>query len=417
MGSLVGGAGARLHLAGAGLGLGPARAARSSCSILGGDRRLQRGPAARRLRFDAGMPLALITLAVSARCPPCSWTSYRSPSGGSCAGEDRPRGQPGQRRRLRLGGLAASLLLRRQAPARPGRAAVAAARRRRHVLRELRRSARHLRAAVSRAARSRSLPRMFVDTIPPALSMVTLAAFTAVLSARSGVAALAVFALIAVLPQTALTYARARARSPARSADGDAPLLARAGAAPRAGPRASAGTSPGSPSSPSSAAPTPATRSPTPARPSATPRRASWEAGHVGEWWNGGGGPAGLRGPVTPVTSRIVAVADTWSALTAKRRPAALARRGAGGARERRRHALRPARRPGRARRRGRGARVGRRAGPGAAPAPAAPPGAAAPRHRRRVLPTIASTSLRGALPRELAARSRPSARSRSRSA
>jgi hypothetical protein len=51
------------------------------------------------------------------------------------------------------------------------------------------------------------------------------------------------------------------------------------------------------------------------------PSRASWEAGHVSEWWNGGGGPAGLRGPVTPVTSRIVAVADTWSALTAKGGP------------------------------------------------------------------------------------------------
>ena len=88
------------------------------------------------------------------------------------------------------------------------------------------------------------------------------------------------------------------------------------------------------------------------------PSRASWEAGHVGEWWNGGGGPAGLRGPVTPMTSRIVAVADTWSALTAKRRPAAQPRRRAGGARERRRHPLRPARRTGRLRGRGRGARL-----------------------------------------------------------
>ncbi len=51
------------------------------------------------------------------------------------------------------------------------------------------------------------------------------------------------------------------------------------------------------------------------------PSRASWEAGHVGEWWNGGGGPAGLRGPVTPIASRIVAVADTWSQLTAKGGP------------------------------------------------------------------------------------------------
>src|SRR5262245_26168520 len=52
------------------------------------------------------------------------------------------------------------------------------------------------------------------------------------------------------------------------------------------------------------------------------PSRASWEAGHVGEWWNGGGGPAGLRGPVTPIAARIVAVADCWAALTARGGPA-----------------------------------------------------------------------------------------------
>src|SRR5207249_3120107 len=49
--------------------------------------------------------------------------------------------------------------------------------------------------------------------------------------------------------------------------------------------------------------------------------RASWEAGHAGEWWNGGGGPAGLRGAVTPLSARIVAMADTWSALTARGGP------------------------------------------------------------------------------------------------
>src|SRR4029079_19652822 len=45
--------------------------------------------------------------------------------------------------------------------------------------------------------------------------------------------------------------------------------------------------------------------------------RASWEAGHVGEWWNGGGGPAGLRGPVTPINSRNCAAAVCWADLTA----------------------------------------------------------------------------------------------------
>jgi hypothetical protein len=51
------------------------------------------------------------------------------------------------------------------------------------------------------------------------------------------------------------------------------------------------------------------------------PSQASWEAGHVTEWWNGGGGPAGLRGPVIPITARIVAVADCWAALTARDTP------------------------------------------------------------------------------------------------
>jgi HD-GYP domain-containing protein (c-di-GMP phosphodiesterase class II) len=51
------------------------------------------------------------------------------------------------------------------------------------------------------------------------------------------------------------------------------------------------------------------------------PSRASCEAGHVSEWWNGAGGPAGLRGPVTPLSARIAAVADTWSSLTARGTP------------------------------------------------------------------------------------------------
>jgi HD-GYP domain-containing protein (c-di-GMP phosphodiesterase class II) len=51
------------------------------------------------------------------------------------------------------------------------------------------------------------------------------------------------------------------------------------------------------------------------------PSRASWEAGHVAEWWNGGGAPAGLRGSKIPITSRIVAVADCWAALTARDTP------------------------------------------------------------------------------------------------
>ncbi len=159
--------------------------------------------------------------------------------------------------------------------------------------------------------------QMFAATVPAAAAMMMLGAVTCVLTGRIGVVALGVFALIAVLPQSALTFA-ARTRpvgrlepltatqryahalamhlglnhrerrhlarvaelSFARRADGGDPI-AYACATMR------------------------------------DPSRASWEAGHVCEWWNGAGGPAGLRGPVTPLTSRIVAVADTWSALTA----------------------------------------------------------------------------------------------------
>jgi hypothetical protein len=166
-----------------------------------------------------------------------------------------------------------------------------------------------------------ALPRMFLDTMPTALVMVGLAAFTVLLVGPLDVAALAVFALIAVLPQTLLTYA-ARTRPVGRLDPltatrryshalalhlgldrGERRHLARVTqlAFER---RADAGD--------------PIAYARQTIR---DPSRASWEAGHVGEWWNGGGGPAGLRGPVTPVTSRIVAVADTWSALTAKGGP------------------------------------------------------------------------------------------------
>src|SRR3954466_1709127 len=60
-----------------------------------------------------------------------------------------------------------------------------------------------------------ALPRMFFDTMPTALVMVFLAAFTVLLVGPIDIAALAVFALIAVLPQTLLTYA-ARTRPVAR---------------------------------------------------------------------------------------------------------------------------------------------------------------------------------------------------------
>jgi hypothetical protein len=165
------------------------------------------------------------------------------------------------------------------------------------------------------------VPRMFLQPLPTALIMVGLAAFTTLLVPSLGVLALAIFAVIAVLPQTLLTYA-ARTRSVSRLDPLTATRRYSQALAMHLGldrrerrhlarvaqiafeRRAETGD--------------PIAYARQTIR---DPSRASWEAGHVGEWWNGGGGPAGLRGPVTPVTSRIVAVADTWSALTAKGGP------------------------------------------------------------------------------------------------
>ena len=47
----------------------------------------------------------------------------------------------------------------------------------------------------------------------------------------------------------------------------------------------------------------------------------SCAAGHVTEWWNGAGWPAGLPGAIIPQSARIAAVARTWAALTAEGSP------------------------------------------------------------------------------------------------
>jgi hypothetical protein len=166
-----------------------------------------------------------------------------------------------------------------------------------------------------------ALPRMFADTVPATLCMVVLATATVVLVGPLGLIGLAPFALIAVLPQSALTYA-ARTR-PVGALD---PLTAT-----RRYAHALAlhlGLNRSERRHLTRVAQLAFARRAETGDPIAyarqtlrDPSRASWEAGHVGEWWNGGGGPAGLRGPVTPMTSRIVAVADTWSALTAQGGP------------------------------------------------------------------------------------------------
>lgn len=168
----------------------------------------------------------------------------------------------------------------------------------------------------------RGLTRRLADLNPVVmLVMTTLGALTAALAGEFGLLALTVFAFTAVLPQTALTYAAHtrpiaaldRLTATQRYAHAIALQLGLS-RAQRRHLRAVILLA--------------ATRAQDAADPVAyavatlrDPSRASCEAGHVSEWWNGAGGPAGLRGPVTPLAARITAVADTWSALTARGTP------------------------------------------------------------------------------------------------
>jgi hypothetical protein len=151
--------------------------------------------------------------------------------------------------------------------------------------------------------------------------MTSMGALTAALAGEFGVLSLTVFSLTAVLPQTALTYA-ARTRSIAR--------LDRLTATRRYAHAIALqlGLSVSQRRHLRAVIELAAKRARDAGDPVAyavatmrDPSRASCEAGHVWEWWNGAGGPAGLRGPVTPLAARITAVADTWSALTARGTP------------------------------------------------------------------------------------------------
>jgi HD domain len=166
----------------------------------------------------------------------------------------------------------------------------------------------------------RALVEMLRDALPVGTAMAGLGAVTVVLSDSLGLLALALFALVAVLPQSALTYV-ARTRPVARLD----PLTAarRYGAAmaehlglSRADRReldaviriAHARDASGDPGEHLSHA-------------VLDWSEASCAAGHVTEWWNGAGGPAGLPGGLIPHSARIAAVARTWAALTANGSP------------------------------------------------------------------------------------------------
>jgi HD domain len=166
----------------------------------------------------------------------------------------------------------------------------------------------------------RNMVEALRDMSPAAAVMVALGAVTVVGYGAAGVLALALFALVAVLPQSALTYV-ARTRPVARLD----PLTAarRYGAAmavhlglDRAQRReldavirvAHARDVSGDPAEHLGHA-------------VVDWSEVSCAAGHVTEWWNGAGGPAGLPGGLIPQSARIAAVARTWAALTAEGSP------------------------------------------------------------------------------------------------
>ncbi len=166
----------------------------------------------------------------------------------------------------------------------------------------------------------RSVARMFPDGLPAGLAMTTLGALTAVLYTHVGLLSLGLFALVAVLPQSALTFA-ARTR-PVAHLD---PLTATRRYAHAIslqlhldrGERRMVDE---------------VVRTAHVRKVNGDPgehlghtvvdwSEASCAAGHVTEWWNGAGGPAGLPGGLIPHAARIVAVAQTWASLTAEGSP------------------------------------------------------------------------------------------------
>jgi HD domain len=166
----------------------------------------------------------------------------------------------------------------------------------------------------------RALVQMLRDALPAGATMAALGATTVVLYGHVGLLALGLFALVAVLPQSALTFV-ARTRPIAlldsltatrRYADAMAVHLRLSRTERReldaviqlAHERVVTGD-PGEHLS----------------HTVVDWSEVSCAAGHVTEWWNGAGGPAGLPGAIIPQSARIAAVARTWAALTAEGSP------------------------------------------------------------------------------------------------
>ena len=166
----------------------------------------------------------------------------------------------------------------------------------------------------------RALVEMFRDGFPTGMVMAALGALTVLLYAAVGLLALALFALVALLPQSALTYV-ARTR-PVAALDPltatrrygnalavqlrlDRPARKELDQVIRLAHTRSVSGEPGEHLGHSVS----------------DWSEISCAAGHVTEWWNGAGGPAGIPGLIIPRSARIAAVARTWAALTAEGSP------------------------------------------------------------------------------------------------
>ena len=166
----------------------------------------------------------------------------------------------------------------------------------------------------------RALAEMLRDAMPAGAAMAALGGVTVVLLGTFDLLALAVFALVAVLPQSALTFvARSRpvalldpltasrryAGAMAMHLRLDRDARQEVDAVIRLAHAREVNGDPGEHIS----------------HAVVDRSEVSCAAGHVTEWWNGAGGPAGVPGRIIPRSARIAAVARTWAALTAQGSP------------------------------------------------------------------------------------------------
>lgn len=166
----------------------------------------------------------------------------------------------------------------------------------------------------------RALVEMLRDALPAGGAMAALGAFTVVLYGALGLPALALFALVAVLPQGALTFV-ARTRPVALL---DPLTAARRYAGAMAVHLSLSRTARCELDSVIRLAHARAVSGDAGEHVGDTvvdPSEVSCAAGHVTEWWNGAGGPAGVQGEIIPRSARIAAVARTWASLTAQGSP------------------------------------------------------------------------------------------------